>query len=304
MIRVGVIGLGVISRYYLPALAAHRDTVLTAVADLDPARTAGFGPDVAVHRDHHALLADQDVDAVVVNVPNHLHPSICRDALLAGRHVCCEKPLAIEPAPAAELTELAERNGLVLLTAFHRRYNRNLLDLARLVADREPPRRALLTYRERIEEHCGDDSWYLDAAQCGGGCLADNGPNALDTALALFGQVRVVGAELRRDSDGVDRQAVVRLAADSGCAVRVELDWSYPHGEDKRVVLEWDDGRRAEADLLAGFPGFKSSLNHEYDGVVADLADAVLGRRSRVDTGAVVAELVARAYRASGELVT
>ena len=304
MIRVGVIGLGVISRYYLPALSTHPETAVMAVADVDPGKAGLVDGSAAFHRDYRDLLATPELDAVVVNVPNHLHHQVCRDALLAGKHVCCEKPLTTDPDAAAELTALAERGERVLFTAFHRRYNRNLLRLRDRIAVREPPDRVVLTYRERIEEHCGADAWYLDMAKCGGGCLADNGPNAFDTALALLGPVRVTGARIRRDVTGVDRQAEVELLTATDGWVRVELDWAYPHGEDKRVFLEWDDGHRDEANLLAGFPEFKSSLHHEYDGVVADFAETVLRRAHRTDSGAFVAGLVAQAYRMGGELVT
>jgi hypothetical protein len=179
MLRVAVLGLGVISRYYLPALAAHPQCRVTAVCDLNPAKMAGIPVEIAYHENYRAVLTSRDVDAVVVNLPNHLHFRVCRAALLAGKHVCCEKPLTVDPAEAAELEELAARVDRTLFTAFHRRYNRNALRLAERLRDRPPPARTTLTYRERIEDHCGTDAWYLDPERCGGGCVIDNGSNAL-----------------------------------------------------------------------------------------------------------------------------
>lgn len=297
MIRVAVLGLGVISRYYLPALAAHPDCRLSAVCDLNPAKMAGFPAEVAFHENYRAVLTSDDVDAVVVNLPNHLHHRVCRAALLAGKHVCCEKPLTIDPAEAAELEEIARRVDRTLFTAFHRRYNRNALRLARRMRDRPAPARATLTYLERIEDHCGTDAWYLDASRCGGGCVIDNGSNAFDTALQLLGPLRLLGAEIDRDDTGTDRRAVIELAAGAGGTATIRLDWGYERGEDKAVVVEWDGLPPERADLLAGFPGFKSSLHHEYEAVVDDFARTVLRRAPRVDTGRAVAELVAATYR-------
>jgi predicted dehydrogenase len=297
MIRVAVLGLGVISRHYLPALAAHPDCRLTAVCDINPAKMAGFGVEIAFHENYRAVLTSDDVDAVIVNLPNHLHFQVCRAALLAGKHVCCEKPLTVDPAEAAELEEIAARVDRTLFTAFHRRYNRNALRLAERMRDRPAPRRATLTYLERIEDHCGTDAWYLDPARCGGGCVIDNGSNAFDTALQLLGPVRLVGAEIDRDSGGTDRRAVIELATHGGGTATIRLDWGYDAGEDKAVVVEWDGLPPERADLLAGFPEFKSSLYHEYEAVVADFVRTAMRRGPRRDTGRAVAELVAATYR-------
>lgn len=296
MIRVGVLGLGVISHYYLPALSAHPESVVTAVCDLNRAKAAYLDPGVRFHDDYSAVLASDDVDAVIVNLPNHLHYEVCRAALLAGKHVCCEKPLTVDPAEAAELEELAARVDRTLFTAFHRRYNRNALRLAERLADHRGSVRATLTYLERIEDHCGQDGWYLDPSRCGGGCVIDNGSNAFDTALQLFGPLRLSGADVVRDAAGTDQRAVIELDVDRGGMATIRLDWGYDGGEDKAVVVEWDDSATDRADLLAGFPAFKSSLYHEYDGLIDDFIRTAAHGEPRRDTGLAVAELVAATY--------
>lgn len=305
MIRIGMVGLGVISQFYLPALAASPELRVAAVCDRDPTRRH-LAPDCATfHEVYRAVLDDDSVDAVVVNLPNHLHYQVCREALLAGKHVCCEKPLALCPEQAADLTATASAVRRTLFTSFHRRYNRNVLRLRERMKHRSAPRRLWLSYCERIEDHCGTDAWYLDVAKCGGGCLADNGPNAFDTAWHLLGPVRVDTSNVEwRPGDGdrpVDVRASVSLRTESGSAAEVRLDWAYQAGEDKTVTVEWADGHRDHADMLDGYPAFKSSLYHEYVGVLADFAATVSGRHQRVDTGLPVAELVAQAYRQATE---
>jgi predicted dehydrogenase len=297
MIRVGVLGLGTISRYYLPALAAHPDCRVTAVCDLKPPKLAGFPAGVACHENYRAVLTSDDVDAVVVNLPNHLHFQVCRAALLAGKHVCCEKPLTADPGEAVELEAIAARADRTLFTAFHRRYNRNALRLAERMRARPAPARATLTYLERIEDHCGTDAWYLDPNRCGGGCVIDNGSNAFDTALQLLGPIRLRNARIDLDAAGSDRRAVIELDTHGGGTATIRLDWGYEDGEDKAVVVEWDDLPPDRADLLAGFPAFKSSLDHEYEAVVHDFVRTAAYGRPRRDTGREVAELVSAAYR-------
>ncbi|MEV7098785.1 Gfo/Idh/MocA family oxidoreductase [Amycolatopsis sp. NPDC051045] len=292
MIRVGLVGLGVIGAFYRAAIAPRQDMCLTAVCDLRPELLAGPEP-AARYTDYRRMLAETGLDAVVVTVPNDAHAAVCRDALAAGVAVCVEKPLATTLSDAVALERLARAAGRPLFTAFHRRYNDNLLALLSTV-DR-PIRHVTVRYLERIEDHVGVDAWYLDPVRCGGGCVADNGPNAFDLVRSFLGEVTVTGVEIAR-ANGVDRQAVVALRASSGATARVELDWSFP-GEVKDVRVESADGTVRYADLLAGHHGFKQSLGHEYRGVVAEFAELVRVGGSAAGDGVAALELVESCYR-------
>ncbi|MFB7102544.1 Gfo/Idh/MocA family protein [Streptomyces hydrogenans] len=302
-LRLGIAGLGVISRFYVAAAERMPEWEVAAVCDLREEALAPFRGRVACHTDHRAMLAAGPLDALVVAVPNHAHAEVCADALRAGVPVCVEKPLALDPADGRRLAALSRERGVPVLTAFHRRYNDRVLALLdRLPAPDAPVRVESVTvrYLERIEEHIGADTWYLDPARCGGGCVADNGPNAFDLVRLLLGETpsEVVAAEVVRDAAGTDRQAVVELAGPGGRG-RVELDWSYP-GEVKDVVVRLDDGTELSADMLGGRPGFKESLWHEYEGVLRDVAalrelpDPSLA----VEGGLAALELVAAVYAA------
>ena len=132
-----------------------------------------------------------------------------------------------------------------------------------------------LRYLEQIEEHTdGDGGWYATPAAEGGGCIVDNGPNAVDVVRHLFGEVSVDGVDVERSPAGVDMKADIRGALRGGAEAVIRLDWGY-EGEVKDLRARWDNGRELQADMLAGFPAFKSSLDHEYDGVLADFAARV-----------------------------
>ncbi|GHG24194.1 Gfo/Idh/MocA family protein [Streptomyces hydrogenans] len=302
-LRLGIAGLGVISRFYVAAAERMPEWEVAAVCDLREEALDPFRGRVACHTDHRAMLAAGPLDALVVAVPNHAHAEVCADALRAGVPVCVEKPLALDAADGRRLAALSRERGVPVLTAFHRRYNDRVLALLdRLPAPDAPVRVESVTvrYLERIEEHIGADTWYLDPARCGGGCVADNGPNAFDLVRLLLGETpsEVVAAEVVRDAAGTDRQAVVELAGPGGRG-RVELDWSYP-GEVKDVVVRLDDGTELSADMLGGRPGFKESLWHEYEGVLRDVAALrELPDPSRaVEGGLAALELVAAVYAA------
>ncbi|MFD4375937.1 Gfo/Idh/MocA family protein [Streptomyces sp. NPDC058486] len=302
-LRLGIAGLGVISRFYLAAAERMPEWELAAVCDLREEALAPFRGRVACHTDHRELLAAGPLDALVVAVPNHAHAEVCADALRAGVPVCVEKPLALDAADGRRLAALSRRYGVPVFTAFHRRYNDQVLSLLRRLPAPDAPVRVesvRVRYLERIEEHIGADTWYLDPARCGGGCVADNGPNAFDLVRLLLGETpsEVVAVDVTRDAAGTDRQAVIELAGPGGRGL-VELDWSYP-GEVKDVVVRLDDGTELSADMLDGRPAFKESLWHEYEGVLRDVAGLRdLPDPSRaVDGGLAALELVAAVYAA------
>lgn len=293
-LRVGVIGLGVISRFYLAALRDSATLRLCAVCDRDPAAPALRAAGVPGHRDHVRLLEEARPDAVVVTVPNDAHARVCADALERGVAVCVEKPLALDAAQGERLVRLAADADVPLFTAFHRRYND---EVARLRAETAGARVEELTvrYLERIEEHAGADSWYLDPRRCGGGCVADNGPNAFDLVDLLVGRAEAVSARIVRDAVGVDRRADIELRA-GPARVRVLLDWSY-RGERKDIDVRLAGGRTLRADMLAGHPGFKGSLWHEYVGVLGAFERRVRDGTGGGDGGLPALRLVADVYR-------
>ncbi|MFL6126792.1 Gfo/Idh/MocA family protein [Actinophytocola sp.] len=297
MLRIGVVGLGVISRFYLAALAGSPQARLAAVCDVREQALAPWRGVLPCHLDHRAMLTAERLDGVVVTTPNDTHAAVCRDVLAAGVPVCVEKPLATSLADGRELARLARAAGLVLLTAFHRRHNTTVRRLARGLRTGPPVESVTVRYWERIEDHVGADGWYLDPARCGGGCVADNGPNAVDLARMFLGDLRLRELSVSRDETGVDRRAAAVLSAATGAVAHLDLDWSYP-GECKQVEVALADGSRRCADMLAGHREFKGSLWHEYVGVLDDFVTAVRTGQDCVDSGLAALEFVDAVYRA------
>ena len=302
-LRLGIVGLGAISPYYLAAAQQLPGWELSAVCDARAQAREQFRGQAARFSDHRTLLAQAPPDALVVAVPNHVHLTVCRDAVAAGVPVCVEKPLALTAAEGRLLADLAQRREVPLMTAFHRRYNAAVRALARQTAGREILA-VRVRYLERIEEHLGGEDWYLDPARCGGGCVADNGPNALDLVRLLLGEVTVAGCEIHRDALGIDRQAVIRLRSRTGATASVHLDWSYP-GERKDIEVELAGGEVLHADMLAGHLGFKASLWHEYEAILTEFASLVATRTTAgpgAHGGLPALELVEAAYRCARPL--
>lgn len=296
MIRIGMIGLGVIARFYARAIHQRDDVKLTAICDvnvtrLQPYRESG----IAEITDHHVLLQSNAVDAVIINAPNDQHFAIARAALLAGKHVCCEKPLTIHLEHALELAQLAEENGKILFTAFHRRYNRNLRLWLPELLDNSRIASVSADYMEMIQDHSGPDGWYLDSQRCGGGCIADNGPNAFDALSSFLGPLEIWSTRSVRQK-GVDVRASMHLMSQSGIPVDLLLDWQYPYGEKKDFIIRLRDGETIYVDFLAGFPEFKGSLWHEYEGVLGDFLSRIGSGQCDGWAGCTAVQLVETAY--------
>lgn len=118
-VGIGVIGTGWwATQFHIPAIIANPNAHLVALADRDQVRldaaSEAFGPRLST-TDHRELLARQDVQGVIIATPHSTHITLARDALLAGKHVLVEKPLALSARDARELRQLALSQGKALL---------------------------------------------------------------------------------------------------------------------------------------------------------------------------------------------
>ena len=131
-LRAGVVGTGFVGVVHVDALR-RLGVQVTGVVGSTPERAAAKGL-APVYDSYEALLADPAVDVVHLTTPNQLHYPQVKQALAAGKHVVCEKPLAMTSAESAELVELAERSGLVHCTNFNVRFYPVLQDARERVA--------------------------------------------------------------------------------------------------------------------------------------------------------------------------
>jgi predicted dehydrogenase len=119
-LKAAVAGTGFIGAVHVEALTRLGVEVLGVCgSSAERAEAKGLAP---VYESYDAMLADELVDVVHVTTPNHLHHGQVRDALAAGKHVVCEKPLATTSAESAQLLELAQESGLVHCTNFNLRF--------------------------------------------------------------------------------------------------------------------------------------------------------------------------------------
>jgi predicted dehydrogenase len=134
-IRFGILGTGSINERFLPGARQSSEVEIVAVASRDQDRAAAFAARYGVPQafgSYEQMLADPEIDAVYICLPNALHHPWTMHALAAGKHVLCEKPYSRRPAEVVEAFDAAERAGLVLSEAFMWRHTpqaRRLVEL-------------------------------------------------------------------------------------------------------------------------------------------------------------------------------
>ncbi len=203
IIGAGMIGAAHASGYraHLPRFASRLDLQLSTVCDArgEAARklaaTYGFA---GIATDWREVMADKGIKIVSVALPNYLHAEVVSAALLAGKHVLCEKPLALSAAAASTLCEQARHSGVSAGTVFNYRRVPAIAEIGALVKAGEigDPIHLLVQYEcEYAANPELPHSWRYVRDLAGGGALADIGTHAIDTARFVCGEIaEVLGA--------------------------------------------------------------------------------------------------------------
>jgi scyllo-inositol 2-dehydrogenase (NADP+) len=202
LLLVGLVGYGFAGRiFHAPLIHATPGMRLAAIVSSRPEAVHSEWPQIKVVANLAALLADPQIDLVVLATPNQTHFPLAQAALQAGRHVVVDKPFTLTVAEADVLIDLAEEQG-VLLSVFHnRRWDNDFLTIQHLIAQ------GALGEVMTLESHFDRfrpgvrDRW-REWAEPGAGLLYDLGSHLIDQALVLFGSPDHVWADLGRQREG------------------------------------------------------------------------------------------------------
>jgi predicted dehydrogenase len=189
-LRFGVLGCAAIAvRKVIPAIQRSQRCDVVAIASRDADRAATTAADLGIARHHgsyDALLADPAVDAVYIPLPNHLHAQWTLRAAEAGKHVLCEKPLALGAAQAREMIDGCRRAGVVLMEAFMYRVHPMWTRVHELVTGGAIGE--LQAVQAFFSYHNVDPQNIRNIAEYGGGALMDIGCYPINVARWLFGR--------------------------------------------------------------------------------------------------------------------
>ncbi len=190
-----VIGVGdIATRRVIPAIQEEARSCLYGLVTREPAKASPYQTHVWPTLEE--ALADASVQAVYVATPVFLHAPQTILALKAGKHVMCEKPMAMNEAEARSMVQLAEEKDLTFGVAYYRRAYPKVVRAKQLLAAGAigKPVLAELTCHEWREQKPGARSWLLDPAQAGGGPLYDIASHRIDVLNFFFGRpLRAIG---------------------------------------------------------------------------------------------------------------
>ena len=240
-LRWGVMGTARIARKALiPAIFAAPGHRLIAIASRDGAQGRSTAAElasptpIAVHSSYAALLADPRVDAVYIPLPNALHAPWTVRALEAGKHVLCEKPLALDAAEAERMIDVARDQRRVLMEAFMYRFHPRIEAVLAML------RRGAFG-EVRYLQSCfsfplRDPSDIRLDPDLGGGALMDIGCYPLNLARTLLAsEPERVEAHARFSERGVDRELIATLHFPN--ATRAQIACSFDGARSEELTL-------------------------------------------------------------------
>ncbi|MCI0157772.1 Gfo/Idh/MocA family oxidoreductase [Leifsonia shinshuensis] len=293
-IRVGLIGGGGIAGFHIGGYAGSADRIaITAVADAHAETAARRGAELGVphYPGIQELLENEDVDAVDICLPHHLHRDAIITAAKAGKHILCEKPLCLTHEEAADVRSAVEEAGVVLMCAHNQLFlppvaaARAIIDSGAL-GDVYEVRTADSFRSDMTPETMG---WRSHASTAGGGELIDTGYHPAYLLLHLAGAtpesaVAVLSTHRLRWMEGED-SAQVLYTFDNGVVGHLTTSWAYepaPGAERFSVVGERGslssdgtslavalNGQPAETITFEAVDTFVAEIAHFADSVAA-----------------------------------
>ena len=217
-IRWGVLGVAKIATAkVIPAMQRGERTTVTAIASRDRAKAKHAAESLGIDKaygSYDELLADPDIDAVYIPLPNHLHVQWAIRAAERGKHVLCEKPIALTAAEARELLRVRDRTGVRMQEAFMVRTHPQWLRAREIVhSGRLGDVRSIAGYFSYYND---DPSNIRNVPEFGGGGVMDIGCYLINTSRFIFAREpqRVLGLVERDPRMGVDRMASMILDYD------------------------------------------------------------------------------------------
>jgi predicted dehydrogenase len=245
-VRIGVVGAGAISQLaHLPVLAKMRGAALAAICDNDHPKARAladrFGiPDVFT--DIEDLLEFDELDAVVIATPNHLHEPHVLSALAAKRHVLCERPLSLTSRGVERILAAGTRAERTITVGNNHRYRTDVQTLSRFIQGGElgkivGMRGGAYTFKRPADA----DGWRARRAESGGGAFLEHGVPLLDLALWLadYPEPLRVTAHMDRGraASAVEDAMIVQLECAGGASFLFDVSSSYV-GEEERFWFE------------------------------------------------------------------
>jgi len=241
-LRIGILGAARIARLFVASVRTSKKVVVAALAARDASRAGDFASEFGiprVHATYDSLLADPEIDAVYVPLPNNLHAEWSIRAAEAKKHVLCEKPLAMSGAEALAMFAAARTNGVRLVEGYPYRAQPQTIRLGELLKQRTIGQ--LIVVQAAFGFPLADLANVRYDRDLGGGALMDAGSYPVSLVRMIAGErPRRASAIAQWAPTGVDRTLTGLLEFPSG--LMAQISCSFATARHRHAVIIGDAG--------------------------------------------------------------
>jgi len=242
-VRWGVLSAANIAvKRVAPAIAASSNGRLVAIGSRNPQRAEelfAFAPEVIIYGDYESVVNDPEIEAIYIPLPNSLHAEWTIKALQAGKHVLCEKPLAVTAEQGVTMVQAARENGMLLMEAFMYRFHPQTIWALEQIANGRIGNVKLIhsSFSFNVGSRPHDIRLQADLA---GGSLMDVGCYPVNLCRAIYGHTPIaVGARVYTPAMGeVERFASAVLDFDDGCFGLIDSSFELPTRQVAEIIGE------------------------------------------------------------------
>jgi predicted dehydrogenase len=199
-----------------------------------------------VFTDYRQMLEERDIDMITIAAPNQLHAQMTIDCARAGKHVLCEKPLAMTVEQAEEMVDVCKQSGVLLLYAEELFFTPKYLKAKEMADDGAFGKIHLV---KQSEKHFGPHApWFWDVDRCGGGALMDLGCHGIAFCYWFLGRPEItsvycqMGTYVHADKTQGEDEAHCILEFENGALGVVENSWARRGGMDDRIEVFGSNG--------------------------------------------------------------
>ena len=323
-IRIAVIGAGYIADYHARGLQALANVEIAMVVDTQAEAAEKFASKYSIKEtgtDAMSILDRDDIDAVVLGVPNKYHAPYALEFLKNGKDVFLEKPMAMNSEEGKEIMEVASATKQLVMVGHMWRFDTEVNHIKKVI-DSGKLGKIIKTKGYGIHENWGPSGWFTQKELAGGGALADMGVHAIDTVRYILGDPNPVTVYAQigthyGDYD-VDDSGIIMINWDNGTTSIIESGWWQPHMDGPEAATRLF-GTKGYASVFPTFlkykveeiPGeFKAPMPVKsehcdqviYDGQMEHFIDCIRSRKQPspgFTEGQVVLNIVDAAYLSS-----
>jgi len=334
-VKVGIIGSGFEADIHAASFQIFpEEAEVVAVASPTRGHPEALAKKYGIPRvfhDYREMLKDRDIEMVTINAPNDLHCAMTRDIAGAGKHVVCEKPLAMTLEEADEMIDVCKKQGVLLAYAEELLFTPKYVK-AKEMADQGAFGKVYLV--KQSEKHSGPHAaWFWDVARSGGGVFMDMGCHGIAFCWWFLGRPKIksvycqMGTHAHADRTKAEDNSICILEFEGGAVGLIEDSWAKPGGMDDCTEIYGTRGV-TYADLHMGnalptfsepgygyavekapstqgwtYPVFEEHWNYGLPQELRHFARAVRGKetlRSTGEDGRMVQEVLLAGYQSAG----